>query len=975
MDARTAFRLLADGLSREPSRDFFPWLSLRLASIVEADVLAVVRVLPGGRMARTLSLCVDGAIVDNVDYALAGTPCEKVTERRVCLFGRDVAGDFPDDVMLVDLGAEAYLGVPVLTPDDRLVGLVAAIYRRPLTNSGVAQEVLSIAAARVGSELANQQAEFALASTERQLADTHHQLARTNRALTLLRLVNRVVIRSADETALLSEVCRLAVEEGGYQLAWTGVAQDDEQRIMPLTCSGEGREFLDECHFSWAADRPEGQAPCGRCIREQTAQLLSPLVTSPAYAPFADVAERYGLATEVALPLHLGSDRQGVLVLLMNTALEVSDDELALLQELADNLSWGVSALRLRREQERMQQVVLDVAEAVTARSNDQFFDHLARRLAGAMMADAALIARIDDGVPLSASMLAGVVDGQPVENFSFEFSGIPCGENFHDAERIIPRWVTTDFPLVERLVGGPFQAWVDRRLEDASGDAIGVIILLFRQPLLADSDSIRHLLSIFAAGAAAELERRRSDTHIRHLAYFDPGTGLPNRVHFMERLHSAILQARREGHRLALMFLDLNRFKEINDSQGHDVGDEVLREVATRFDACLAPGESLARLGGDEFVVMVEQTEEIHSAQVVGRLLNALASPILFDGHRFNLDVSIGVAFYPEDGDGPRELLKNTDIAMYHAKECGSGYRFYAPEMGHDLRRRLMLATRLKEALKNEKLELCYQPIIALDSGSLVGAEVLCRWFDNELGWISPTEFIAVAEERGMISELGEWVMSEACRQLAQWEVAQLAILPERLYVNLAAAQFEEPQLTRQLCSIVERAGVSPGRLGLEITESGFMQDPEQAVRITEQLRERGFALSIDDFGTGYSSLAYLKRFAAHAVKIDKSFVSDMLTDNNDYSIVATIIAMAERLGLRSVAEGVETPGQAKALKSMGCHLAQGYLFSHPLNSDEFERLWLAEAQHYSTTNAGSAANAGSTTDGGQEDVAANRG
>lgn len=945
MDARTAFRLLADGLSREPARDFFPWLALRLASIVEADALAIVRVIPGGRAARTLSLCIDGAIVDNVDYALAGTPCEQVTEHRVCLFARDVVKDFPDDIMLADLGAEAYLGVPVLTLDDKLVGLIAAIYRRPLTNGGVAQEVLSIAAARVGSELANQRAEFALASTERQLADTHHRLARTNHALTLLRLVNRVVIRSADEMALLSEVCRLAVEEGGYQLAWTGLAQGEEKRIMPLTCSGEGQEFLDECRFSWSAESPEGQAPCGRTIREQTAQLLSPLVTSPDYAPFADAAARYSLATEVALPLHLGSDRQGVLVLLMNTALEVSDDELMLLQELADNLSWGVSALRLRREQERMQQVVLDVAEAVTARSNDQFFSHLAQRLAGVMMADAALIMRVDDGVPLSASLEAGVVDGQPVENFSFEFSGMPCGENFHSAERVITQGVATDFPLIERLIGERFQAWVDRRLEDASGDAIGVIILLFRQPLMAGYDSPRHLLRIFAAGAAAELERRRSDSHIRHLAYFDPGTGLPNRVHFMERLHGAILKSRQEGHRLALMFLDLNRFKEINDSQGHDVGDQVLREVATRFAACLARGESLARLGGDEFVVMVERADEIHSAQVVGRLLNALANPVLCDGHRFNLDVSIGVAFYPEDGDGPRELLKNTDIAMYHAKECGSGYRFYAPEMGRDLSRRLILATRLKEALKNEKLELRYQPIVALGSGNLVGAEVLCRWFDNELGWISPIEFIAVAEERGMISQLGEWVMSDACRQLAQWEEMQVAVLPERLYVNLAARQFEDPLLTQQLCDIVGRAGVSPDRLGLEITEGGFMQDPEQAVRTTEQLCKRGFVLSIDDFGTGYSSLTYLKRFAAYAVKIDKSFVSDMLTDSNDYSIIETIIAMADRLGLRTVAEGVETQAQASALKSMGCNLAQGYLFSRPLAAEEFQRLWLVES------------------------------
>lgn len=943
MDAHTAFRLLADGLSRQADRDFFPWLALRLASIVEADVLAIGRVLPDGRRARTLALCSDGNIVDNIDYDLSGTPCEQVLQRHVCLFDSGVAASFPDDAMLSELGAQAYLGVPMLTPDGQLIGLVAAIYRHPLVNSGVAEEVLSIAAARAGAELASQQVERALANTERELADTHDQLARSNRALTLLRLVNRVVIRSTDEMALLAEVCRLAVEEGGYRLAWTGVAQPDDQRIIPLTYAGEGSEFIDSCHFSWSELIPEGLAPSGLSVREQKAQVLTPLATAPAYAPFAAEALRHGLVTEVALPLNLG-DQRGVLVLLMGQTSEVGEDELTLLQELADNLSWGMSALRLRQQQERMQQAVLDVAEAVTARSDDRFFDHLAQRLARALDADVALIARIDTSVPLSANLLAGVGDGRPLDRFSFGFEGLPCEADLHNAERIIDQGLATYFPRTTHLVGGHFQAWVDRRLEDASGDVIGVVILLFRRPLR-ETESIRHLLRILAAGASAELERRRSDAHIRHLAYFDPGTGLPNRVHFMERLHTAILNARNNSTRLALMFLDLNRFKEINDSQGHDVGDQVLQEVASRFNACLLEGESLARLGGDEFVVMVESVDEVRATQVVGRLLKALVVPVVTDGHSFSLDVSIGVAFYPEDGDGPRELLKNTDIAMYHAKESGCGYRFYVSSMGRDLRRRLLVASRLREALRHQQLELCFQPIVALDSHELVGAEVLCRWFDDELGWVSPGEFVAVAEERGVIRQLGEWVLGETCRQIAEWEKAQLAVLPERLYINLAAAQFEEPELARQLCNIVEQAGVSPQRIGLELTESGFMLDPEQAVRITEQLCEHGFVLAIDDFGTGYSSLSYLKRFAAQAVKIDMSFVSDMLTDSNDYSIIATIIAMADRLGLRTVAEGVETQAQASALKSMGCNVAQGYLFSRPLTAEEFQRLWLVES------------------------------
>lgn len=943
MDAHTAFRLLADGLSRQTDRDFFPWLASRLASIVGADMLVIGSVLPMSRRIRTLVLCIDGNIVDNVEYSLAGSPCERLFEEDVCFYARNVAAIFPRDSLLTDLDAQAYLGVRMMTPDNRLIGLMAAIYRRPLIDSGLAEEVLSIAAARAGAELASQQAERALANTERELAATHDQLARTNRALTLLRLVNRAVIRSTDEMALLDEACRLAVDEGGYRLAWAGVANQEDQRIIPLAYAGVGAEFLDSCHFSWSEHVPEGLAPSGLSIREKSAQVLPSLATSPAYAPFAAEALRHGMVTEIALPLGLENQRS-VLVLLSGRSSEViSDDELTLLQELADNLSWGVSALRIRRKQELMQQAVLDLAEAVTARSDESFFDHLAQRLARALSADVALVARIDPSEPLKASLLAGVVDDRRIDRFSFDFAGLPCEAGLHDAERVIDRGLDVDFPQVARLLGDGFQAWVDRCLEDTNGDVIGVVILLFRQPL-GMTDCIRHILRIFAAGAAAEVERHRSDAHIRHLAYFDPGTGLSNRVHFMERLNAAILHARNTRSRLALMFLDLNRFKEINDSQGHDVGDQVLQEVASRFDDCLTDGESLARLGGDEFVVMVRSADKARATEVVQRLLATLAAPVMTDGHSFSIDVSIGVAFYPEDGDGPRELLKNTDIAMYHAKESGSGYCFYVSSMGQDLRRRLLVASRLRIALENQQLALHFQPIVDLNSRELVGVEVLCRWLDDELGPVDPYEFIAVAEERGLIVQLGEWVLDATCRQIAKWEKAQLTGLPERVYINLAAVQLEEPELASTLGNIAEAAGISPRCIGLELTESSLMRDPERAVRTMAQMFARGFVLSIDDFGTGYSSLSYLKRFAAQSVKIDMSFVSDMLIDNNDHSIIATIIAMADRLGLTTVAEGVETTAQADALKSMGCRMAQGYLFSPPLTAEEFERLWLAE-------------------------------
>jgi len=939
MDARRAFQLLADGLSRNGGDDFYPYLVRLLSTILNADVVLVGRVVSGAERIRTLAVCIDGELADDFEYGLAGTPCGRVLDREACTFRESVTETFPDDEMLSRLGAEAYLGVPMTGPDDSMLGIVVAIYRHPVHRVHLAREVLRITAARAGAELVGRKAEYALARTASQMARLNHQLDGTHRALTLLRLVNRAVIRLQDETALLQEVCRLAVENGGYRLAWTGLAPEgDEQCIVPQASAGRDAHLLADCRLRWSDEPPTGLVSQGRCLDDSQALAFSSRISG---AVCATLAKTPALAGEVALPLEFGDGLTGVLVLMQEQAFRISDDELELLGELAGNLSFGLQTLRARRHQERTQRAVLDVAEAVSARSDDAFFDQLAKRLVDALGADAVFISRIDDSVPLEATLMAGLVNGAPAAEFRYGFSGLPCERTFRHSEHVIVRGVKDQYPRAAALVDMPIEAYAGRRLEDASGDAIGMIFVLFRTPLL-DPEPVSYLLRIFAAGASAELERRRSDAHIRHLAYNDPGTGLPNRVYFMDRLQAAIGEADRCQSRLALMFLDLNRFKEINDSQGHDVGDRVLSEVATRFRNCLGNTESLARLGGDEFVVMVEKADEIRAAQVVGKLLSALSAPVAFDGHRFNVEVSIGVAFYPEDGDGPRELLKHTDIAMYHAKESGSGYRFYAAEMGRDLRRRLVLATRLNEALAQGALQLCYQPCVLLEDGSLMAAEVLCRWYDPGLGWVSPSEFIAVAEERGMVGALGEWVLREACRQLRRWRDQGLAAMPGRLYVNLAAAQFEDPGLAGLLCNIVDEAGLSPHDIGLELTESGFMADPEQAIRITNHLRRAGFALSIDDFGTGYSSLAYLKRFAVQSVKIDMSFVSEMLSDSNDHAIVATIIAMADRLGMQAVAEGVETAAQVRALRDMGCRLGQGYLYSRPLSGDDFAQSWL---------------------------------
>jgi diguanylate cyclase (GGDEF)-like protein/PAS domain S-box-containing protein len=435
--------------------------------------------------------------------------------------------------------------------------------------------------------------------------------------------------------------------------------------------------------------------------------------------------------------------------------------------------------------------------------------------------------------------------------------------------------------------------------------------------------------------------ERKAADARIRTLALYDMLTGLPNRTQFTERLARALANAEHSRHGLVILFIDLNRFKEINDTQGHGVGDQVLINVAQRFQSTLREQEMLARLAGDEFVVVAETADRHTGALIAERLQRALAAPIATRGHTFSVGLSIGIASYPADGDTIDDLLKRADIAMYRAKATGGGHMFYHPDMSVGLAESMELARDLGHAMNAGKLELYFQPQVSLASGLPIGAEVLLRWNDPQRGWVSPAKFIPIAESRGMIGALGKWVLRAACAQLRAWRVAGLRF-PGRLAVNVAAQQLEQPDFAESIQAIVDAAGLAPDCIELELTESGLMANVERAIAIMATLKEAGFAISIDDFGTGYSSLAYLKRLPADKLKIDISFVRDMLTEGHDHTIVTTILGMARNLGLQAIAEGVEHAGQAQALRELGCDEAQGYFFGRPVAADVFARMWL---------------------------------
>lgn len=435
--------------------------------------------------------------------------------------------------------------------------------------------------------------------------------------------------------------------------------------------------------------------------------------------------------------------------------------------------------------------------------------------------------------------------------------------------------------------------------------------------------------------------ERHNTEQRMRRLAYFDTLTGLPNRRWGMKLVQRLLNEAGKQGTSAVVIFADLDKFKEINDSQGHAMGDRVLEAVARNCENVLNKGSVLARLGGDEFMFAHAVANQDEAMAVAQQLLTVLEYPITIDGLRFELHASIGVALYPAHGRNVDDLLQCADIAMYRAKLQGGGSLLYDDKLGQQVQRSILLSTRLEEALQQSLLEQHYQPKVTLVSGKLCGVEALARWHDSELGWVSPAEFIPVAEERGLITVLGDWCLGAAARQWRAWRNAGVKE-PPVIAVNVSAEQMMNDAFPERAQALLRAHGVPTCAIEFEITESVLMHNPSKAQRIASRLVEQGFELSIDDFGTGYSSLARLHDFPISRLKIDMSFVRGMFADNGGLAIVTAVIGMSRALGLSTVAEGVETQEQRQKLCELQCDEAQGYLFSKALPAAELERLWL---------------------------------
>jgi diguanylate cyclase (GGDEF)-like protein len=516
---------------------------------------------------------------------------------------------------------------------------------------------------------------------------------------------------------------------------------------------------------------------------------------------------------------------------------------------------------------------------------------------------------------------------------------GWPVEHGVRSVRDLIAHVIDADRATARQAVAAamrePCRLSAELRVHDAQGQ-----VRWFACTIASEADASGRVQRVH--GAMLDVNARRlAESRVQRLAYQDDLTGLPNRAAFMEHIGHAARRAKTRGARFALLFLDLDGFKEINDALGHEAGDDLLRQVAARIRACLRQGDGLARFGGDEFLVLIDPVRRREDVETVTRkILKTVATPLALDGLMATVSASIGIAMFPDDGEEAQQLLKNADAAMYFAKRNGrNAMRFYAPQINASAREKVALINDLRAAVSQGHLSIAYQPIVDGTDGRLLGLEALSRWTHPVRGPVPPGVFVPLAEETGLIGSIGATVLERACAQLVAWDAqhgAQLGYAPPYLSVNVSPVQLREDGFVDALRSMLRVTGVNAQRLQLELTEGSVMEDPQRAARVLGELSDMGLRIALDDFGTGYSSLAYLRTFPIDCIKIDRAFVGDLGQDGRHEPIVPAIVAIAKNLGAGVVAEGVESDIQRQALLALGCSRMQGYLFSRPLPTQE---------------------------------------
>ena len=731
------------------------------------------------------------------------------------------------------------------------------------------------------------------------------EVQRTNRALRMLSAVTHATREAADEATLLQLACEIVVNNGGYSFAWVARKEHDaEKRASLLASAGDQEIYSKICSgiVTWDENHPRGQGTIGRALRSGLPCVVRDVLTDPVFKTFLDIAQELHFNACASFPLLVDERIEGALVIYASND-TFGEAECDLLEDMARDIGHALAAMRAEAGRNK--------AEAALRRNE-------------ALLGRAEALSHVGSwewGMGTQALRWSE----ETYRILGFEPHEVEPSNSLA-FERIHPEDCATLKAKLDDVVNGKaLSAELDYRIQLPDGDMRWVHTKAEME--YHDTGPLR------MTGVLQDIsERKRFEQKLSEMASFDTLTGLPNRNLLNDRLGQALAHASRNSGLMAVGFVDLDRFKVINDTLGHDAGDELLKEIARRLSGCLRSSDTVARQGGDEFVVVLNDLARPEDASFVAqKLLDAFSPPITLCGREIVPGASLGFALYPKDSDNLQGLLMAADKAMYAAKQAGRGqYRFFDSELNRAANDWLEVGAELHHALDRGEFELHYQPKVDLRSGAITGVEALLRWRSPDMGLVPPNKFIPILEETGLILEVGEWVIARACRQARLWQ--EQGLPPLRIAVNLSPRQFQQRDLAQRIRTIIDQPDFLPEYLELEITESMVMQHVERAIATLEELRQIGIHIAIDDFGTGYSSLAVLKRFPIDCLKVDRSFVRDIPEDADDMAITRAVILLAHSLGLSVVAEGVETEAQREFLVDCGCDEMQGFLFSKPL-------------------------------------------
>lgn len=735
------------------------------------------------------------------------------------------------------------------------------------------------------------------------LSQSELALSRMNRLYAAWTESSEIIVRQKNAQLLLTNICQILANRVPFDLVWVGVS-DVDGWVDSIAHSGTSAAYLDNIKVSVDPSRSGSCGPVSKVLRTGNYQVINQFLHDTG-AYWHTEASRYGFNSVAAFPLFRAGKVYACIAVYSVEPDFFTQALISLMSGLANDVTFALENID-RETQQHKAAIKLEQAATVFEFSKE-----------GIVVTDAEcnIIS-----VNKSFSEITGYTNAEVLgSNPKLLASGM------HDSRFYQEMWDT-----VHQTGSWQGELWNKRKNGEIYPEALTII------SVKNEHGAVMNYLAIFSDIS----ERKSAEARILQLANYDVLTGLPNRILFNDRLKQALILGQHKQSPLSLLFLDIDRFKQINDTLGHGAGDQLLQIVAQRLSQCVREQDTVSRQGGDEFIVVLPGTSADEAGLVAQNILQHVLQPYVIAEHDLRITVSIGIAAYPEHAQDAETLVKHADVAMYQAKAGGRNrYLYFDPVMNTSAYERLQLETALRSALERNEMRIVYQPQVNLSSGKISGCEALVRWQHPTLGLIYPEKFIPLAEETGLIVSINDWVLEQAIRQCHLWQ--QSGYTAVKMSVNFSALQFGQSDLVLQLTELLNKYQVSPAMLDIELTESILMQGVERTLTNLHALAALGVTISIDDFGTGYSSLSYLKRFPIQQLKIDRSFIRDVTTDPSDATMVRTIILMAKSLKLHIIAEGLENKAQVTFLQQCGCERAQGYYFWKPLTAEAFEKLF----------------------------------